>query len=259
MNTVVLDGPHKCRWNLSDYNPQNPEHTRPVTVRCKRCGCDYQLDAFYAEVFGAGICDSCGRIVRAEEEAARLASVSTPERRFAAIAPRLFFEGQTATNPKRAGFPKEAYDRALMWNPTGMGLILCGPSGAGKSRILWALLRRLIVEDRKPVEILQGGDFRQRLIEAYRADRSEIVIDRLSRVPVLAWDDFGQDALKEGMETDLRAIIDYRYREGLPMLLTTQFSPTLLSARLSGGNSAREEVCASIVRRITSRCEVIEL
>jgi|GEM_PF-4282521 len=55
------------------------------------------------------------------------------------------------------------------------------------------------------------------------------------------------------METDLRAVIDFRYRGGLPLVITTQFRPDTLATRHVGGNPAREEVCASIVRRISER------
>jgi len=254
-----FSGRPRPRWNIGDYDSTNPEHTKSVTVTCKRCGCPFESEAFFVEVWGGGICDACGRIVKAEEEAARRAVLRTPEDRFNAIAPSAFFSGRTKTNPERRGFPKAALERALRWNPTGLSLLICGPSGAGKSRIIWELLRVLIVDDKLDVDVLNGGDFRRRMMEAYRAERSEIVVDRLSRVPVLAWDDFGQDALKEGMETDLRAVIDYRYREGLPTLITTQFSPGSLAQRLAGGNSSREEVCASIVRRIIERSEVIEI
>jgi DNA replication protein DnaC/primosomal protein DnaI len=168
-------------------------------------------------------------------------------------------EGDTATNPRRKGFPVQALEAALRWNATGMGLSIFGPSGAGKSRIFWLLMRRLIVEDELDVEVLRGGEFRQRMIEAYRAERSELVIDRLSQVPVLAWDDFGQDALKAGMETDLRSIIDYRYNEGLPIVITTQFSPDELTQRLAGDDPARAQVCASIIRRISERSRVIPI
>jgi len=121
---------------------------------------------------------ACGLVVKASEDASRRAAESTPERCFDAIAPSLFFTGRTKTNPERNGFPRAVLHEVLRWNPTGLGLIIAGPSGAGKSRILWELLRRLIVVDRLDVEILQGGDFRQRLVEAYRAERSETVLAR---------------------------------------------------------------------------------
>lgn len=244
---------------LTDYDPENPAHTRQVPVTCRRCGASYQLDSFFAEMFGGGICDACGRAVKEEEERAMRATSQSPEDRFMRIAPKAFFTGATKTNPQRRGFPRASLERALRWNPTGMDLLICGPSGAGKSRILWELLRLLMVEDQLDVEILQGGDFRQRMIEAYRASRSELVIDRLSRAPVLAWDDFGQDSLGPGMETDLRSVIDYRYRECMPTLITTQFDPDTLAIRLAGADVARRDVCSSIVRRIIERCEIVEI
>lgn len=245
---------------LSEYDAANPEHTRSVTVRCKLCGRPTETEAFFNKVFhGHCICPSCDRELKAQEEAERHNALQTPEKRFRRLAPRSFVEGPSKTDPGRLGFPREALKKALDWDPKGLGLFINGPTGSCKSRILFELIRRLIVQDRLDVEVLHGGDFRQRLIDAYRAEQSKILMDRWCKVAILAWDDFGQDALKPGMETDLRYIIDYRYREGLPLLVTTQFTPELLTQRLSGGDAAREQVCASIIRRICERSHIITL
>jgi hypothetical protein len=43
------------------------------------------------------------------------------------------------------------------------------------------------------------------------------------------------------------------------MLFTTQFETDTLAVRLAGADVARREVCASIVRRIIERCELIRI
>lgn len=242
-----------------DYDKDNPEHTRLVDATCHICGKKFKCENFFATIWKTSVCDECAARIRKEEEDARESSIMTPEKRFKALAPKSFFEGPTATNINRKGFPREAYEAVLAWRPGYEGLLIFGETGACKSRILFALLRRLIIQDRADVEVLQGGDFRQRLIEAYRAERTEYVLNRLKKAAILAWDDFGQDALGPGMETDLRAVIDYRYREALPIIITTQFTTATLTQRLAGGDFAREQVCASIIRRIDERSRKIRV
>lgn len=245
--------------SIFDYDKHNPEHTRLVDVTCDICGKTFQLEAFWAKTKGKNLCSECSARCKKKEEEARKYSIMTPEERFKALAPKRFFEGPTATNINRKGFPREAYEAVLAWKPGYEGLLIFGETGACKSRILFALLRRLIIQDRADVEVLQGGDFRQRLIEAYRAERTEYVLDRLKKSAILAWDDFGQDALGTGMETDLRSVIDYRYREVLPIIITTQFTTAALTQRLSGGDFAREQVCKAIIRRIVESSRTIRI
>jgi len=244
-------------FDITAYDSTNPDHTKIVPLKCKICGKSFMDEAFYQSV--GGICPECEARQKREDEAARLGNITTPEMRFDAIAPRSFFEGPTATNINRKGFPREAYETAIQWTPNYEGLLIYGETGACKSRILFALIRKLIVRDRVDVEVLNGGDFRQRMMEAYIAERTERVLNRMKKVAVLAWDDFGQDALKPGMETDLRSVIDYRYRDGLPIIITTQFTTAKLTQRLAGGDESREQVCASIIRRINERSRIIKI
>jgi DNA replication protein DnaC len=244
---------------MIDYDENNPEHTRIVDVTCHICGKIFKCENFFATVWKASTCDECSARLKKEDEDANISFCMTPEKRFTAIAPRSFFEGPTATNINRKGFPKEAYDAVLAWQTGYKGLLIFGKTGACKSRILFALIQRLIISDRADVEVVQGGDFRQRMIEAYRSERTEYVLNRLKKASILAWDDFGQDALGTGMETDLRAVIDYRYREALPIIITTQFTTAALTQRLSGGDFAREQVCESIIRRINERSQFIKI
>lgn len=193
--------------------------------------------------------------------------IETPDEHYHRIAPRIFIEGDSATDVNHKDFRRDAYERAMAWNPSTGNLLLYGATGTCKTRILWLLLRRLIVAEKFDVEVLSNCDFRGSASEAHRVKRIKNVTTRLAQVPILAWDDFGMDwpmtmlpaPLSCALDASIFGIIDYRYSEGLPVIIATPFTPSEIAARLSGGNPAREEVCASIVRRIIERCEIVEI
>jgi len=149
----------------------------------------------------------------------------------------------------RDHFPSDldTYDAIMSAPLTDKGIIILGITGAGKSRTMWQLAKRLITQDHRYVEILEDCRFGRMIECSYDNGMSghDKLIDNFQRAEVLMIDDLGKAKMTARVETDLFAIIDYRYAEGSPTVITTQFIGETLLRRF-----ACKETGAAIVRRI---------
>lgn len=123
------------------------------------------------------------------------------------------------------------------WSVNGGGIFLFGPQGTGKTTMAataaWAALRfRPIQWASAPrVVVAAGGDFSD-------PARDEAMRALTSRVG-LVLDDLGQEPANEQGRSLMRAAIDDRIQHGLPLLITSNFTPSELGARHSASLTSR--------------------
>lgn len=126
-----------------------------------------------------------------------------------------------------------SHAQVMQWKPADAGLMLSGATGKGKSRSLAQLIRRLAYDG---VRVCYWSA--PRLADAISASALDSVheMDRLVRgleyARVLALDDIGAHRPTERVAAELHRIIDTRYAEGRPMLITTNCTPAQLQERL---------------------------
>ena len=114
------------------------------------------------------------------------------------------------------------------------GLIVRGKSGHGKTRAVWRLLRRSF-EDGKRIRCLASGEFDRQARDAGGKFTLTEFVDRLIKADVLFLDDLGKapwTAATVGIWFD---VLDGRYREGRPIVVTTNLDGAALVKQLRIG------------------------
>jgi len=126
-----------------------------------------------------------------------------------------------------------AHAEVMAWVVGKIGMMLVGSTGMGKSRSLLQLLSKLIWQD---VQIIYWPAPRVAdKISALAFESSgelDKFIHRLESCPVLAIDDLGAHRPTERVCQELHRVIDTRYSEGRPLLVSSNCTPAQLQKRL---------------------------
>lgn len=123
------------------------------------------------------------------------------------------------------------------WSVQGGGVFLYGPQGTGKTTMAatatWAALtfRPIQWASAPRAVVAAAGDFSD-------PARDEAMKALTSRVG-LVLDDLGQEPANEQGRALMRTAIDDRIQHGLPLLVTSNFTPSELGARHSASLTSR--------------------
>ena len=190
---------------------------------------------------------------------------STPEERAAAV--------ETAL--KRAGVPKRyrraeadhGFDEVLA---AGNGLYIQGPVGCGKTHLACAVAKAFaamgIVDTyalprvTRKVRFVTSIDFLARLKETYDAATGSAESDVMrayAECDLLILDDLGKDLPTEWAVNRIFQLLNARYNELLPTIITTQYSPEQLATKFSRRADAVD--AEAIVSRISEMCAAVML
>nr|WP_308445340.1 ATP-binding protein [Tepidiforma sp.] len=114
---------------------------------------------------------------------------------------------------------------AASWPPERPLLFLTGEKGTGKTHLACAILRAAWERHGVRGQFWPVIDLLDRLRRASDPDRATETVDdvqeQLLRVPLLVLDDLGAHRGTEWAEERLFALIDARYRDGLPLVVTS--------------------------------------
>ena len=172
----------------------------------------------------ADFCEECQALVDAEEQAAR-------ERQ--AKAARKWREENIEELLARVGVPRR-YLGASLQNFNGkkpklqVGFIT-GPPGVGKTHLAVALLREDIVfKGRDAGRFVRTVDLLKEIRDSFQehsAASERAILDNYGRkVPFLVIDDLGTEKISDWVEQTLYDLIDRRYVEMLPTIITSNLS-----------------------------------
>jgi len=114
-------------------------------------------------------------------------------------------------------------DRAANDHRDAGFLVLSGAIGTGKTHQAYGALRRIAEAGPKRFEMIAttAPDLYALLRPGGPDQGSEHELKRLRRIPLLLLDDLGTEKLSEFTEETTTRIVNYRYNESLPLLITT--------------------------------------
>jgi len=204
------------------------------------------------EGFGRSLpCPACsGRPVLAAEPDHDLRRLGIPAK---------FRTARIASWQPENGRPRlaaEAYVRE--WPPQKPILLLSGPKGVGKTHLACGIVRELFERHGQRGQFWPVVDLLDRYRATFDTERAtetvEAVDAQLRRLAVLVLDDLGTHKSTEWAEERLFRLIDERYRENQPLVVTTNVGlvelPDRLKSRLSDGTCGTQINVAGIDRRM---------
>lgn len=169
----------------------------------------------------------------------------------------------------------EALDacKALTRNPReGNGLLLTGGVGSGKTLVAAALVNTVLREQadglndgfksrfadvstfldsllHPAARLVTSVDLLSKLRQSFDDGNPQVVLDGYKRVPLLVLDDLGTEKPSEWVQERLHELIDSRYGDMLPTVITTNLLPREMRIRLG------DRTCD----RIRSMCKTITI
>lgn len=165
----------------------------------------------------------------------------------------------------RAGIRKRFIDADTPCEPyvqqvlTGNGLYIYGKVGSGKTYLASAIAKQLM-DQGKQVMFLPTVEVMTMIRATYddHAQSEEAVLHKLCTCDVLVLDDLGKENQSQSgwVESILFRIVNQRYADMLPIIITTQFSSEALIKRLSRSGA---ETAVAIVSRLIEMCKGVHL
>ena len=176
------------------------------------------------------------------------------------------FRTRTFENWKITPNNKHAYESAKKYalefekmKEKGIGLMLTGTMGTGKTHLAAAITISLINKG-TPVIMNTMINLLNKIKGAYGGELKETeneLINLYSTVDLLIIDDLGKERTNEWTLEKLYTIINARYENLLPVVITTNFDIERLISRLSLKNNT--ETAEAIVSRLNEMCVGLEM
>ena len=139
----------------------------------------------------------------------------------------------------------------------GIGAYICGPVGTGKTYLASAVAR-VAIDSGMSVKVTDTLSIMANLKSSYHDGISEdSVLDALSQCQLLILDDLGKESPTDWTLSQVFHIVNDRYENVRPILVTTQFSKSQLIQRLAKNGDT--ETAVAIVSRLSEMCRKIEL
>lgn len=139
----------------------------------------------------------------------------------------------------------------------GIGAYIVSNVGTGKTYLASAVAR-LAIDDGMSTRVTDTLDILASLKATFGTDESEDdVLSRLSRCKLLVIDDLGKETPTDWVLSQVFRIVNDRYEQMRPVIVTTQFSRPELIERLA--KNGDEETAVAIVSRLFEMCELISL
>lgn len=156
------------------------------------------------------------------------------------------------------GFPSKFWDHEHQKQAdladhvqSGTGLYITACVGAGKTRLACCIAHELIRRGYKRLSFMAAVDVAEQIRSTYSRNArytEDELINRWKYARVLIIDDLGKGEMKDKPIGAIFSVLDYRYRENLPVIVTSQYERDELIQRLA--ENGDEETAVAIASRL---------
>lgn len=265
------------RYVADDGTPLDKDHKPLVKYEvCKFCGNEQAREALPSHnprfiIYADAQPCSCPQAVAAREELAEIRRRQREQERqeeHVRIVDLvredcklpLRYQPATFETAKQTNSNKNAYDRAFTYckefakKTTTKGLFITGPASTGKTYLAGCIVNALVD---KEVGCLFGNvlDHLGSIRKTYDDDNKETedyAVQQLAKRQVLVIDDLGKEKVKEWTEQMLYRVINMRYEQLKPLIVTSNFSLTELEKRYP-------DTGPYIVSRLVEMCDGLKM
>ena len=150
----------------------------------------------------------------------------------------------------------KAYDIALGYVETfdkndGEGLLFTGDVGTGKTHLAAAIAAEIIRKYLATVEFVSYTEALATMRAAFsESNNNDIILEeRMRKADLLVIDDLGKENLSAFTKNVLYRVVNGRYKDKLPLIITSNYGIESLSERLDYGTFSR----------IVDLCKVVEM
>ncbi len=225
------------------------------TQRCQRCESPFQSSRIWScgrAMFIQVFCGPCQDARKAERDATNLRyDLAQWSCGWRSKCPKEFQQ----TNPGDPRLNQVALKKVLGWEMNPKGLVLHGATGKGKTRASWLLIKQLIMSgklDGDKFEWMTAADFCDRSSASSAKGEAYDFLYDLKRAQLLFIDDFGKGKMTERNAGAFFNVMDHRFSNHLPVILTMNYCGKDLVSRLDS------DMADPLMRRLIEFCNIID-
>jgi DNA replication protein DnaC len=180
---------------------------------------------------------------------------SSRQKHYETICPPLYKQTVSAKLPALA---QKTLSKLLTWQYNPRGIILNGPTRQGKTRLIWLLMRKLILDQGVSVSYYDGIEWQLAVTKAfYEPNNTRAWLNRICETPIVFIDDIFKGSLSETQERALFALFERRSQNLLPIFATMNATSKTIRARMTPNGQA--DVADPLFHRMAEFCELITL
>lgn len=241
-------GCERSQEKLESFGPQGRAY-EPSMRRCPQCGGTMQLDLATRRISD---CPWCGYSCVFKSDLDSWAEGRRAERAEAAggvLAGTGFGEMFWSAEPD--------YARADAIARTGKGLFITGGSGTAKT-LMAASVAKVFAERGKAVRYVSSTQILSAIRDTYGGAGTEgEVFDELNGCDLLVLDDLGKEGDTSWAQSMLYTVIDGRYANGKPIIVTTNYTEPELVGKMA--DEYDDRTAEAIMSRLIEMTEKVVL